>query len=145
MYQLYVELWSTSCSGMVHMDPMVGSGDPMDGSGGPHHLSICMDPGWSTHPLALCMALRYSCIVCPLDIMHRVWCLPLHWHPASRRSHAGRYCGCGLRVCRPLAPRDCVPGRANTTTLAHTSPGIMYGQCSEICGALHGYMPLAMA
>lgn len=40
---------------------------------------------------------------------------------------------------------DCVPGRANTTTLAHTSPGVMYGQCSEICGALHGYMPLAMA
>jgi len=40
---------------------------------------------------------------------------------------------------------DCVPGRANTTTLSHTSPGVMYGQCSEICGALHGYMPLAMA
>ena len=47
---------------MVHVDPMVGSGDPMDGSGGTHHLSICMDPRWSTHPLALCMALSSSCI-----------------------------------------------------------------------------------
>ena len=34
----------------------------MDGSGGTHHLSICMDPRWSTHPLALCMALSSSCI-----------------------------------------------------------------------------------
>ena len=40
---------------------------------------------------------------------------------------------------------DCVPGRANTTTLIHTIPGIVYGQCSEICGALHGYMPLCVS
>ena len=40
---------------------------------------------------------------------------------------------------------DCVPGRANTTTLISMVPGMLYGQCSEICGALHGYMPLTVA
>jgi len=40
---------------------------------------------------------------------------------------------------------DCVPGRANTTALVHACPGVLYGQCSEICGALHGYMPLAVS
>ena len=39
---------------------------------------------------------------------------------------------------------DCVPGRSNTTSLVHTLPGVLYGQCSEICGTLHGYMPLAV-
>ena len=23
-------------------------------------------------------------------------------------------------------------------------PGVYYGQCSELCGALHGYMPIAV-
>nr|QHQ98639.1 cytochrome c oxidase subunit 2 [Lacrimia lanifica] len=40
---------------------------------------------------------------------------------------------------------DCVPGRANTTGLMHALPGVLYGQCSEICGSLHGYMPLSIS
>nr|ADP88934.1 cytochrome c oxidase subunit 2 [Diplonema papillatum]APQ44783.1 cytochrome c oxidase subunit 2 [Diplonema papillatum] len=39
---------------------------------------------------------------------------------------------------------DCVPGRANTATLVSSVTGTLYGQCSEVCGALHGYMPLCM-
>nr|QHQ98656.1 cytochrome c oxidase subunit 2 [Diplonema japonicum] len=40
---------------------------------------------------------------------------------------------------------DCVPGRANSTSLACTHSGVLYGQCSEICGSLHGFMPLVVA
>jgi len=39
---------------------------------------------------------------------------------------------------------DAVPGRINEKTLFVTEPGIYYGQCSELCGARHGYMPIAV-
>ena len=40
---------------------------------------------------------------------------------------------------------DAVPGRANTLRVCSAAPGILFGQCSEICGTLHGYMPIAVA
>jgi cytochrome c oxidase subunit 2 len=39
---------------------------------------------------------------------------------------------------------DAVPGRINERTLTINEPGIYYGQCSELCGARHGYMPIAL-
>nr|AID59762.1 cytochrome c oxidase subunit II [Citharoides macrolepis] len=36
---------------------------------------------------------------------------------------------------------DAVPGRLNQTTFMVTRPGIYFGQCSEICGANHTFMP----
>ena len=39
---------------------------------------------------------------------------------------------------------DAVPGRLNERTMFITEPGIYYGQCSELCGARHGYMPIAL-
>src|SRR6186713_3117730 len=39
---------------------------------------------------------------------------------------------------------DAVPGRINERTLTVNEPGIYYGQCSELCGARHGYMPIAL-
>src|SRR5690606_7051192 len=39
---------------------------------------------------------------------------------------------------------DAVPGRLNERTLLVNEPGIYYGQCSELCGARHGYMPIAL-
>ena len=39
---------------------------------------------------------------------------------------------------------DAVPGRLNERLLTITEPGIYYGQCSELCGARHGYMPIAV-
>ena len=69
-----------------------------------------------------CSTSSMSLVVCTsVDVIHS-WTLPT----------------LGIKV-------DCVPGRANTTTLIHTIPGIVYGQCSEICGALHGYMPLCIS
>jgi cytochrome c oxidase subunit 2 len=39
---------------------------------------------------------------------------------------------------------DAVPGRLNEKSLTITKPGVYFGQCSELCGARHGFMPLAI-
>ena len=39
---------------------------------------------------------------------------------------------------------DAVPGRVNETWMRITKPGIYYGQCSELCGIGHGFMPIAL-
>ncbi len=39
---------------------------------------------------------------------------------------------------------DAVPGRLNETWFKADRPGVYYGQCSELCGARHGYMPIAV-
>jgi cytochrome c oxidase subunit 2 len=37
---------------------------------------------------------------------------------------------------------DAVPGRINESWINIDKPGIYYGQCSELCGVQHGYMPI---
>lgn len=39
---------------------------------------------------------------------------------------------------------DAVPGRANETTFTVNKPGVYYGQCSELCGVDHAFMPIAV-
>lgn len=39
---------------------------------------------------------------------------------------------------------DAVPGRLNQTGFFIKRPGIFYGQCSEICGANHSFMPIVI-
>lgn len=39
---------------------------------------------------------------------------------------------------------DAVPGRLNEKMLTIDKPGVYYGQCSELCGVKHGYMPIAV-
>ncbi|HYE29282.1 MAG TPA: cytochrome c oxidase subunit II [Allosphingosinicella sp.] len=39
---------------------------------------------------------------------------------------------------------DAVPGRLNETWFKTDRPGIYYGQCFELCGARHAYMPIAV-
>ncbi|MGF1475406.1 MAG: cytochrome c oxidase subunit II [Geminicoccaceae bacterium] len=39
---------------------------------------------------------------------------------------------------------DAVPGRLNETWIHINEPGMYYGQCSEICGVRHGFMPIAI-
>jgi cytochrome c oxidase subunit 2 len=39
---------------------------------------------------------------------------------------------------------DANPGRLNETWVKVDRPGIYFGQCSELCGARHGYMPIAV-
>jgi cytochrome c oxidase subunit 2 len=37
---------------------------------------------------------------------------------------------------------DAIPGRLNETWFKADAPGIYYGQCSELCGQNHAYMPI---
>jgi cytochrome c oxidase subunit II len=37
---------------------------------------------------------------------------------------------------------DAVPGRTNETWVRIDTPGVYYGQCSELCGVNHGFMPI---
>ena len=39
---------------------------------------------------------------------------------------------------------DAIPGRLNQTSLFLKREGIYYGQCSEICGINHGFMPIVI-
>ncbi len=39
---------------------------------------------------------------------------------------------------------DGIPGRMNETHFTATKEGLYYGQCSELCGIYHAYMPLAI-
>lgn len=38
--------------------------------------------------------------------------------------------------------QDAVPGRLNETWVEISKPGTYYGQCSELCGVNHGFMPI---
>nr|YP_009107530.1 cytochrome c oxidase subunit II [Enoplometopus debelius]AIU44727.1 cytochrome c oxidase subunit II [Enoplometopus debelius] len=39
---------------------------------------------------------------------------------------------------------DAVPGRLNQISFMISRPGLFYGQCSEICGANHSFMPIVI-
>lgn len=39
---------------------------------------------------------------------------------------------------------DAIPGRVNETWVRIREPGTYFGQCSEICGVGHGFMPIAV-
>nr|YP_009112292.1 cytochrome c oxidase subunit II [Upogebia yokoyai]AIY61414.1 cytochrome c oxidase subunit II [Upogebia yokoyai] len=39
---------------------------------------------------------------------------------------------------------DAVPGRLNQVSFMINRPGLFYGQCSEICGANHSFMPIVL-
>ena len=39
---------------------------------------------------------------------------------------------------------DAIPGRLNQVALFVKREGIFYGQCSELCGANHAFMPIVV-
>jgi cytochrome c oxidase subunit 2 len=39
---------------------------------------------------------------------------------------------------------DAVPGRLNQINFLTKSTGLFYGQCSEICGANHSFIPITL-
>lgn len=59
-------------------------------------------------------------LVSSLDVIH-AWSIP----------------SMGLKV-------DAVPGRVNQLNLFRDKPGVFYGQCSEICGANHSFIPIVV-
>nr|YP_010463764.1 cytochrome c oxidase subunit II [Lophogaster typicus]UUL70713.1 cytochrome c oxidase subunit II [Lophogaster typicus] len=51
--------------------------------------------------------------------------------------HSWTVGGLGLKV-------DAVPGRLNQLMMYINRPGLFYGQCSEICGVKHSFMPIVL-
>lgn len=39
---------------------------------------------------------------------------------------------------------DAIPGRLNATGFIINRPSTYYGQCSELCGIMHGFMPIGL-
>ena len=39
---------------------------------------------------------------------------------------------------------DAVPGRLNQVLFNINTTGVFYGQCSELCGVNHGFMPITV-
>ena len=39
---------------------------------------------------------------------------------------------------------DALPGRLNQTSFIALREGVYYGQCSELCGTNHSFMPIAV-
>lgn len=59
-------------------------------------------------------------LITAADVLHS-WALPSFW-----------------------VKMDAVPGRINETWFKVDRPGVYYGQCSELCGTKHGFMPITV-
>jgi cytochrome c oxidase subunit 2 len=72
----------------------------------------------TTNPVVLPYSVPIKVLVTSADVLHS-WAIP----------------SLGIKV-------DAVPGRINQFVFEIKRPGYFYGQCSELCGGLHGYMPI---
>nr|YP_010852732.1 cytochrome c oxidase subunit II [Philagra albinotata]WGL39472.1 cytochrome c oxidase subunit 2 [Philagra albinotata] len=59
-------------------------------------------------------------LICSMDVIHS-WTIP----------------SIGVKI-------DALPGRLNQSSFMMSRPGLIYGQCSEICGANHSFMPIVI-
>jgi len=76
-----------------------------------------------------------------LEVDHRV-VLPTHTHvrmiiTAADVLHSWAIPSLGVKC-------DAIPGRLNQTSIFLSREGVFYGQCSEICGVNHGFMPIVV-
>lgn len=51
--------------------------------------------------------------------------------------HSWAVPGLGVKI-------DCIPGRLNRILFEVLTPGVYYGQCSELCGIMHSFIPIAV-
>lgn len=72
------------------------------------------------HHLILPIKTNTRIIVSSADVIHS-WTVPI----------------LGVKV-------DAIPGRLNQLILYPNRPGLFYGQCSEICGANHSFIPITL-
>lgn len=100
------------------------------------NLYICFDSNLLSSPVAnsstfnrlldvdCCVVLPVRCkikaLITSSDVLHS-WCLP----------------SAGIKT-------DACPGRLNQVIFSILREGIYYGQCSELCGAGHGFMPIVV-
>nr|YP_010577083.1 cytochrome c oxidase subunit II [Japetella diaphana]UZN92529.1 cytochrome c oxidase subunit 2 [Japetella diaphana] len=84
-----------------------------------------LNKGWyrlleTDHHLIMPMKTNTRMIISSSDVIHS-WAVP----------------SLGVKV-------DAIPGRLNQLNLYTNRPGMFYGQCSEICGANHSFMPITI-
>nr|YP_009419992.1 cytochrome c oxidase subunit II [Thermophis baileyi]ASM80950.1 cytochrome c oxidase subunit II [Thermophis baileyi] len=72
------------------------------------------------HRMVMPASLQTRIVVTAEDVLHS-WAIP----------------SLGVKV-------DAIPGRLNQLPLATSRTGIFFGQCSEICGTNHSFMPIAV-
>jgi len=72
------------------------------------------------NPLYIPVNVPFRILVTSTDVLHS-WAVPAF----------------GIKV-------DAVPGRLNEILTCVLRPGIFYGQCSELCGVGHGFMPIVV-
>nr|YP_010977226.1 cytochrome c oxidase subunit II [Siboglinum plumosum]WNZ34613.1 cytochrome c oxidase subunit II [Siboglinum plumosum] len=72
------------------------------------------------HRMVIPMQTEIRLLITAADVIHS-WCIP----------------SLGIKL-------DGIPGRLNQITMSCNRPGIFYGQCSEICGTNHSFMPIVM-
>nr|WAP91517.1 cytochrome c oxidase subunit II [Opisthoteuthis sp.] len=72
------------------------------------------------HHLIVPMKTNIRMIISSADVIHS-WTIP----------------SLGIKI-------DAIPGRLNQLMIYPSRPGIFYGQCSEICGANHSFMPISL-
>lgn len=75
----------------------------------------------TTTPFHLPINTNIKLIITSVDVLHS-WTVP----------------GFGIKL-------DAIPGRLNITYLHCKLPGVFYGQCSELCGINHGFMPIQLS
>ena len=73
------------------------------------------------NPLLVPINLPFKYLITSSDVLHS-WAVP----------------AMGVKV-------DAVPGRLSQSILIIRRLGILYGQCSELCGVAHGFMPIVIA
>lgn len=76
-----------------------------------------------------------------LEVDRKVW-LPTNTHvrvlvTATDVIHSWAVPAAGVKI-------DGIPGRLNQTSIFFKREGLFYGQCSEICGVEHGFMPICV-
>lgn len=76
-----------------------------------------------------------------LEVDRKLW-LPTYTHirvlvTAADVIHSWAVPSLGVKM-------DALPGRLNQVSLFIKREGIFYGQCSELCGVNHGFMPIAV-
>lgn len=74
----------------------------------------------TNNPVFLPIKTHIRLIITAADVLHS-WAIP----------------ALGIKI-------DAVPGRLNQGSIFIKHPGVFYGQCSEICGVQHGFMPISL-
>nr|WP_244266859.1 cytochrome c oxidase subunit II [Pseudovibrio stylochi] len=92
--------------------------------------ALKQEKGLSDEQLPRLLATDYNLVV-PVDTTVRVQVT------ASDVIHSFAVPSFGIKV-------DAVPGRLNETWFHARETGMYYGQCSELCGSRHAYMPIAV-